>query len=203
MSITSYFTQRSNKVINSDLMPQCSPYPFGILGINNSNPHHADNPLQNKDNSRLSCSWTLPIGLANMEEREEQENKENKENKVLKAPKKAEHSQETAHTLLITLMNLMPHFHPAQWCDDDNDIFTDALRTPQDEAENEGEEGTAVAAPVAKKRRASNPYHHGYCGTLLFSSLCHQYPKDLPRVHPFHQGVVAADSKEERNWGRV
>ena len=50
--------------------------------------------------------------LANAEEREEQENKE-KENKALEAPRKQEqHLQETACTLLITPMNLTPHFHP-------------------------------------------------------------------------------------------
>ena len=38
-----------------------------------------------------------------------------------------------------------------------------------------------MAAPAAKKRRASNPYHPGCCGTLLFSLLRHQYPKDLPQ----------------------
>ena len=39
----------------------------------------------------------------------------------------------------------------------------------------------AVAAPATKKRRASNPYRPGCCGTLLFSSLRHNYPKDLPQ----------------------
>ena len=48
------------------------------------------------------------------------------------------------------------------------------------QVENKGEEGATVAAP-AKKCRASNPYHPGCCGTLLFSSLWHQYPKDLPQ----------------------
>ena len=47
-----------------------------------------------------------------MEEREEQENKE-KENKAPEAPKKVDNpSQGTKCTLLITPMNLMPHFHP-------------------------------------------------------------------------------------------
>ena len=55
--------------------------PFGILGINNNNPCHASNPLQRQqtqeqdkpDNSLLSWSWTLPLGLANAEEKEEKE----------------------------------------------------------------------------------------------------------------------------------
>ena len=43
--------------------------------------------------------------------------------------------------------------------------------------ESEGEEGTPVTAPAAKKCRAGNPY----CCTLLFSSTRHNYPKDLPQ----------------------
>ena len=38
-----------------------------------------------------------------------------------------------------------------------------------------------MAAPATKKRHASNPYRPGCCGTLLFSSLRHNYPKDLPQ----------------------
>ena len=47
--------------------------------------------------------------------------------------------------------------------------------------ESSGEEETPVAAPATKKWCASNPYCPGCCGTLLFSSLWHNYPKDLPQ----------------------
>ena len=36
-----------------------------------------------------------------------------------------------------------------------------------------------ATAPVAKKHHAANPYHPSCCGTLPFSSLRHQYPKDF------------------------
>ena len=65
--------------------------------------------------------------------------------------------------------------------DDNNDAFADTSRTLHNEAESNGEEGVVAAAPAAKKWRASNPYHPGCCGTLIFSSLQHQYPKDLPQ----------------------
>ena len=87
--------------------------------------------------------------------------------------------------------------------DNDDDVFTDTSQTPQDKAESKGEEGMAVAAPVTKKQRASNPYHPGCCGTLLFISLRHNYPKDLPRAPPSHQGVVATNSQKKGDRGRV
>ena len=61
----------------------------------------------------LSWSQTLPIGLADVEEREEQENKEN-QNKVLEAPKKEAEFTGDSHTLLIALMKLEKHFQPEQ-----------------------------------------------------------------------------------------
>ena len=63
--------------------------------------------------------------------------------------------------------------------DDDNDVFTDHSRTLHNEWKAR-ERRIVATAPVKKKWRASNPYCPGCCGTLLFSSLCHQYPKDLP-----------------------
>ena len=83
--------------------------PFSILRINNNNPHHTSNPSKQdkedkQDNACLSQSLTLPIGLADAEEREE---KENKENNPPPAPRKEEsHSQEMECTLLITPMRL-------------------------------------------------------------------------------------------------
>ena len=58
-----------------------------------------------------------------------------------------------------------------------------------------------VAAPVTKKHCATNPYCPGCCGTLLFSRLRHQYPKDLPRVLHCSSRVVTTDMKEEGDIG--
>ena len=64
--------------------------------------------------------------------------------------------------------------------DDDNDIFVDSSRTPQDKIESKGEEGAPATAPVAKKRRASNPIVQVAVGPSLLI-LRHNYPKDLPQ----------------------
>ena len=111
MSITKYFTQRNNKVISDEPTPACSPLHSESSESITAIPATQATPLQrqvtqdkdNKDNSLLSQSQTLPLGLADMEEREEQE----KENKVPGAPKKPERlSQEMELTLLLTLMRL-------------------------------------------------------------------------------------------------
>ena len=68
--------------------------------------------------------------------------------------------------------------------DTDDSVFADSSQTPRGEAESEGEEEAVAAAPAVKKQCAGNHYRPGCCGTLLFSSLCHQYPKDL------HQGTT-------------
>ena len=80
--------------------------PFGILGINNNNPQHADNPLQRQqqqqtqepDNSLLSRSQTLLLGLTDVEEKEEKES----ETKAPGAPRKEHPMWETELTLLLT-----------------------------------------------------------------------------------------------------
>ena len=96
MSITSYFTLRNTKATNNDLTLACSPLHLESLESTTTISATQATPLLNKDkdnkqdNSRLSWSRTLPIGLADVEEREE-ENKE-KENKVPEAPRKQEPS---------------------------------------------------------------------------------------------------------------
>ena len=97
MSITKYFTAEPIK----SLMTKSSQYAdpaFGIFRISNNIPASQVTTLQNqdKDNLWLSQSQTLPIGLADTEEKEEQN-----QSKALKVPKKkkVEHSQETVHTL--------------------------------------------------------------------------------------------------------
>ena len=130
---------------------------------------------QDKDNSLLSQSQTLPLGLANAEEMEE---KDSSAPKPPGAPKKLERSQEMELMLLLMPTTLLTRSAPDA---DDDSVFTDTSRTLWGEVESDDKVETPVAAPAAKKRRASNPYHPGCCSTLLFSSLCHQYPNDLPQ----------------------
>ena len=159
--------------------------PFGILGINN-NPHHTSTPLQNQDkgkdnsNSCLFQSWTLPIGLADAEERRSRRTRRTKTKYWRRQEKQSLHRRQPAPS---HCPNESEQTLPSRVNDigNDNDIFVDTSWTPQDEAESEGEEGTVVAAPATKKRRASNTYFPGCWGTLLFSPLHHQYPKDLPQ----------------------
>ena len=79
------------------------------------------------------------------------------------------------------------------------DVFADTPRAAHNKAESEGEEGTPVAALAAKKHCAVNPYHPSCCGTLLFSSMHHNYLKDLPPGnYTTQQRVATADLQEER-----
>ena len=87
--------------------------------------------------------------------------------------------------------------------DDDNDIFVDSSRTPQDKVESKGEEGAPATAPVAKKRRASNPYCPGCCGTLLFSSFVTTTPRTFPRAQPSSSRSGYRGPAKRRHWGRV
>ena len=98
------------KVIDDEATPECSPHHSESLASTTTIPAMQVTPLQrttsqesDKDNSLLSQSRTLPLGLANMEETEE---KENKEPKPLGAPKKEHPSQEMELTLLLTPMTL-------------------------------------------------------------------------------------------------
>ena len=80
-----------------------------------------------QDNSHLSHSLTLLIGLADVEEKEEQE----KKTKLPQAPKKAEPSFSRDSTnLLIAPMRLMRHFQSEVLVrDPTQDVFADHLRT--------------------------------------------------------------------------
>ena len=108
MSIDSYFT-RSTKVIDDNPTPECSPRPLESSGSTTVIPATQVTPLQRQqqqtqeqpDNSLLSRSQTLLLGLANAEETEE---KESSETKALGAPKKEHPSREMELTLLLTLM---------------------------------------------------------------------------------------------------
>ena len=106
MSLDSYF-RRSTKVIDDESTPECSPHRLESSGSTTVISATQATPLQKtqtqeqdkEDNSLLSQSRTLPLGLANAEEKEE---KEAQEAKAPGAPKKPERSQETELTLLLT-----------------------------------------------------------------------------------------------------
>ena len=77
---------------------------------------------------------------------------------------------------------------PSQPIPGEGDALDPNSAVPRDEQgahesaeESEGEEGPLVAAPPAKKRRPGNPYCPGCCGTLLYASARHKFPKDLPQ----------------------
>ena len=91
MSLDSYF-KRSTKVIDDEPTSECSPLPLASSESTTVIPATQVTPLQrqqmqedSKDNSLLSRSQTLPLGLADTEEEEE---KESSTAKALGAPKK-------------------------------------------------------------------------------------------------------------------
>ena len=157
--------------------------PFGILGINNSNSHHAGNPPPKAASADAGTGQLPPIPVTNPSTRVGRrggEGGEGERNKGSRSAKKrAPFTGDGAHTAPDTDDTLPAHSTTRLAPDDD--AFADTSRTPHGEEESSGEEETVAAAPAAKKRRASNPYHPGCCDTLLFSSLRHQYPKDLPQ----------------------
>ena len=161
--------------------------PFGIIRINNNNLHHTTNP-PSKQGQGQGQQQLAPIPVTNPTNRVGQHGGGG-------AGEQGEQGKQSSggakKTRAFTGDSPHPPHHsdepdaalPARSNDanDDDNVFADTSQTPRDEAESEGEEGMAVAAPATKKRRASNPYRPGCCGTLLFSSLRHNYPKDLPQ----------------------
>ena len=77
MSILNYFMLRSTKVIDNEITPICSPPPLESLVSPITIPDSQPTFLLNKslkDSNSCSClsqSRTLPIGLADAEEKEE------------------------------------------------------------------------------------------------------------------------------------
>ena len=183
MSIDSYF-KRTTKVIDDKSTPECSPHSSESSGLTTTIPAMQVTPLQRAaskeqtqepDNSLLSWSWTLPLGLVDVEEKEE---KENSAPKVLGAPRKEHPSQEMELTLLLTPTRLS---QPDPWLTLMMTVFLWTLLELCMAKQKSAMRKRCWAAPAAKKRQVSNPYRPGCCGTLLFSSLWHQYPKGLPQ----------------------
>ena len=106
MSIDSFF-KRLNKVIDDEPTPECSPHPSESSGSTTVIPATQVTPLQRQqqqkeqpDNSLLSRSQTLSIGLADAEEKEE----ESESKQAPGAPKKEHPMRETELMLLLTPM---------------------------------------------------------------------------------------------------
>ena len=157
--------------------------PFGILGINNNNSRHANNTPPKNNEPGVGQGQLSPIPVTNPTARVGRRGGaggegEGKQASTGGTKKRAAFTGDGAHAA-PNADDTLPARGPL--ADDDDDAFADHSRTPHDEEESSGEEEAVVAAPAAKKRRASNPYRPGCCGTLLFSSLRHQYPKDLPQ----------------------
>ena len=159
--------------------------PFRILGINNNNPRHAGNTPPKNNEPGVRQGQLSPIPVTNPSIRAGQHGGDRGEGEqgakaTGSTKKRTPFTGDGAHAAPDANDTLLAHPATGLAADDDN-VFADSLRTPQGEAESEGEEEATAAAPAAKKWHASNPYRPGCCGTLLFSSLRHQYPKDLPQ----------------------
>ena len=156
--------------------------PFGILRINNNNPRHAGNPPP-KTGEPGQQGQLSPIPVMNPSTRAGQCREggagEGKQAATRSTKKRQAFTGDRAHAAPNTDDTLPAH--PTAGLAADDDAFVDTLQTLRGEVESDDEEEAHVAAPATKKQRASNPYRPGCCGTLLFSSLCHQYPKDLPQ----------------------
>ena len=175
MSIDSYF-KRTTKVINDEPTPECSPHPSESSGSITAIPAMQVTPLQRQqtqdkeqlDNSLLSQSQTLLLGLANMERR--------RRRRTVRQRLQVHQKKSTLCGRWSSCCCWPRWDFPARPVadPDDDSVFADSSQAPCSEEESSSEEEAHVAAPAVKKWRASNPYRPGCCSTLLF-------PKDLPQ----------------------
>ena len=207
MSISSYFTQRNTKAINSVQRHNAVPtiwYPRHQQ--QQSPPPRQPPPKLGQQQRQLAPIpvTTLPIGLANAEEREKQENKE-KENRALEAPRKVEpHSQETARTLLITLMNLMPHFHPDPMMLMMMMMYLQTLHELHKMRWKTRERKEWLWQLLLQRSSMQATLLSWLLRHPSFQFLVPQLPQGpSPGHNPPHQGVVTVDLQEKGDWGRV
>ena len=181
-------------------------HPFCILSINNNNPRQPASPPCKQDNQRqlpqlLTSipSQTLPIGLAEAEEKEEQENKE-KENKVPRRQEKQ--SLYRTHTLLITLMRLMRHTSLSPWPQSQSICIFRHFVNPWDESESEGEESAPATALLYRNAAqltptilvAAVPFSSAACATTT--------QRIFPRAPPSSsRSGYHAPARRKRQWG--
>ena len=180
--------------------------PFGIIGINNNNLRHTTNP-PSKQGQGQGQQQLVPIPVTNPTNRVGRHGGEGGE--------QGEQGKQSSGGAKKTraFMGDSPHPHrpnepdatlparPNDVANNDN-VFADTLRTLQDEVESSGEKEAVVAAPATKKREASNPYRPGCCRTLLFSSLRHNYLKDLPRAPPFSSRSGCHKQQRKKKLGK-
>ena len=157
--------------------------PFGILGINNNNPATQVTLSKTRTTTRTTRAYpaTNPTNRVGQRGGEGGTGEQGEPKQSAGGAKKSRaftgdsphppHRPDESEQTLPSRVNDT---------DDDNDIFVDSSRTPQDKIESKGEEGAPATAPVAKKRRASNPIVQVAVGPSLLI-LRHNYPKDLPQ----------------------
>ena len=82
-------------------------------------------------------------------------------------------------------MNLSRHFHPESMTMTMMMTYSWALCELHKMRRKAKERRSACNSSCCKEVVCQQPYCPGCCGTLLFSSIRHNYPKDLPRAPPF------------------
>ena len=182
MRINDYFMPRSTKGIDNEINTICSPHPSESLESPTAIPASQPTLLVNKtiQDSSLSCSklswsWTLPIGLADMEEQEKKaKSHKHQERKV------SIHRRQCT-SLLIVPMNLMKHFQPEGLSTIFSRCACRAFKNSARQRRNWRSGRNGCGSSCCKETLCKQSISPSCCGTLLFSSLCHQYLKYHPQ----------------------
>ena len=180
--------------------------PFGILSINNNNPHHTCNPPP-KPGQQQGQLAPIPVTnptvrLADAEEREEQE-KRTKTKFWRHQESKSLHGRQPAPSSSPqwTWRSTSSKIQWRQWwwwciCRH----FANSTKWGR----KWGRGRNGCGSSCHKEAAYQQPLPSWLLQHPSFQFLAPQQPKGpSPWHHPSHQGVVATYSKEKRNWGRV
>ena len=163
--------------------------PFGILALSNNHSGLATKSrakTQQQQQQQQSGGQLTPIPVTNPTLRASHDGGQRKgadEDKGKCNKGKSTYTGDKAPHYMYDADKLASQPIPGEALDADSDptLPRDEQGTIQSAEESKGEEGQVVAAPATKKRHAGNPYCPGCCGTVLYASARHKYPKDLPQ----------------------
>ena len=198
MRINDYFMPRSTKGIDNEINIICSPHPLESLESPTTFPNSQSTLLVNKtiqdsslNCSRLSWSWTLPIGLADMEEQEKKaKSHKHQERKV------SIHRRQCT-PLLIVPMKLIKHFQPEGLSTIPLKMCLQSLQELHTTRRKWGSGRNGCGSSCYKETLCKQSISH----QLLWYHSLLQPMSPVPKVpstgcYTTHQGVVTADLQE-------
>ena len=161
--------------------------PFGILALSNN---HSGLTGANKSRTKTQQQQQLtPIPVTNPTlrvsnsggQRKGDSNEQNKGKSPTKGKSTFTSDKTPRYMFNADELSSQPTHDEQLDGDSDPTLPRDEQGAVRSTEESEGEEEQIVAAPATKKRCAGNPYRPGCCGTILYASAHHKFPKDLPQ----------------------